>query len=263
MAFRLDEIDESRSSTYDEPTETRVYRATGEFDDQLVRYYALAATPPSIFTPQGQLFRQDLRVDPDGWSRYLIRVPYARRKKQSGDWTWDFDTTGATVKIRCAKEHVKSYPDDGDWHKSAIGVKGDGEVEGVEIVTPALKINATYSHPLGLVTIQYARVLAAATGRTNSVAFMEHDVGELLFLGASGSDGTSADAKVTYHFASSANVTDLNFGDIAAITKKGHDYAWVEFKDEVESGEAVRQPKRAHIERVYDGANFPAIFGWS
>lgn len=261
--FSFEEMPESRSFAAEPASYTTKWKADGEHDDATVQAYAIAATPTSVFTPVGQLFRQNVQVEPDGWGQYIVTVPYGPRKRNTGDYTWSFDTGGATVKIKAAKEHIASYPDDGDWHKGAIGVKGDGEVEGVDIVIPALALTVTFNHPSGIVTLDYAKQLAAATGTTNSASFLGFDAGELLFLGASGSDGSEAAASVAFKLAASQNVTDLSFGDITSIVKQGHHVAWVEFEDGVDTGEAVRPPKRVHIERVYGESNFASVFGWS
>lgn len=263
--FYFDEMPSSRQQTMEPPSYTLMYKAKGEQNDYLVAGYAQAATPATVFTPQGTLYRQDVRVDPDGFALYTVTVPYGPKQRNNGSYTWSFDTSGATVKIKCAKEHVESYPTSGNPHKGSIGVKSDGDVEGADIVIPALKINVTFKHPMGIVTLDYAKSLAAATGTINQSAFLDSKfaAGELLFLGASGSDGSEAEAEVGFQFAASQNATGLTIGDIASIAKKGHDLAWVEFKDNTDSGSAVVQPKAVHIERVYDEADWAAIFGWS
>src|SRR5690606_35196323 len=147
--------------------------------------------------------------------------------------------------------------------KGAIGVKGDGDVEGIDVVVPALRLTYTYRHPEGVVNELLAKQIASATGRTNANPFRTFQDEELLFIGGSGSDGTEAEAEVQYQFIASSNESNLTIGEISNIAKKGHHALWIEFKDEVEDGYAVRQPKGVHIERVYDPVDFHAAFGWS
>lgn len=260
--FQFDERPNSRAFSAKDKTETRIYKAVGEQDSLQVQAYALGATPAFIATAVGTLYRQDVKLDPDGFSQYVVTVPYAAGNRQNGSYTFDFDATGATIKIKAAKEHVQSYPTAGNPHKASIGVTSDGKVEGADIIIPALKFTITFSHPSGVVTIPFARLLSRAAGHTNLNAYLSHDPGELLFLGATGSDGSEAEAQVKYMFASSENVTDLSFGDITDIVKQGHQLAWVEFKDEADAGAAVVQPKAVHIERVYDPLDFLTYFGW-
>lgn len=265
MEFSFQETPDSRAETSEPPTYTLIYKAVGEFDDEVVHDYALANTPTMVNRPSGLLYRKDVRRDPAGWGQYLVTVPYGRKEARSvptGEYTFDFDTTGATVNVKAAKEHIETFPTDGDWHKGAIGVKGDGEVEGVDIVVPALRLTYTFNHPAAEVDETFARTLANATGHTNLSQFQGFDPGELLFIGATGSDGSEAEAKVAYQFIAIANETAVSIGDIEDIAKEGHHVIWIEFKDEVHSDEPVRQPKRVHIERVYDPIDFAATFGW-
>ncbi len=254
--FRFDELPESRAETY---------RAVGEFRSDLVGAYALNATPITVLRQTGTLFRQDLQIEPDGWSNYIVTVPYAPRTKEVGTATFSFDTTGGTINLKCAKQHIATYDASGtvagDHHKGAIGVTKDG-VEGVEIVSPVLKLNFNFKHPSGQVTITHARILSGLTGSVNGDVWHGFQPGELLFLGSTGSDGTDVEAEVGYQFAASQNRTGLTFGDINNIAKKGFEAYWVEFKNAVASGAAARRPWRVHIEQVYDPIGFQTVFPW-
>lgn len=267
QVFSFQETPDSRSESARPPSYTMQYRAVGEQNDYLVQSFALEATPVAIFRPAGKLYRQDIQTEPDGFENYLITVPYTPLQRDVASAHFSFDTTGATVTIKSAKQHVATFDNSGsvagDWHKGAIGVQGDGQVEGADIVIPALKISYTYKHPQGNVSEAFARSLASVTGRTNANPWRSFPAGELLFIGATGSDGTDAEADVQYQFIGSSNATDLTIGDITNIVKAGHNYAWVEFEDEVQSGEPVRRPRRVHIERVYDTIDFATALGWS
>lgn len=266
MIFTFEETPESRQESSNPPSYTLIYKATGEHDDAVVHAHALAATPSIVFRPTGTLYRKDVQREPDGWAQHIVTVPYGPLDSSSlpaGSYTFDFDTTGATVKITAAKEHIESYPVSGDPHKGAIGVKADGEVEGADIIIPALKMTYTFKQPQGIVDEAFARNIAAITGRTNLNPFRGFAAEELLFIGGAGSDGTDSEADVAYQFIASANEASLTIGDITGIVKAGHHYAWVEFKDEVDAGQAVRQPKRVNIEKVYDSVDFATALGWS
>lgn len=268
MIFSFEETPESRGSSADtsSATKTLVYKAVGETNVSIVEAYAYTGTPATVTFSGGTLYRRGVAVDPDGWAQYLVTVTYGKLDSSSvavGSSTFSFDTSGATINIKCAKAHVESYPDSGNWHKGAINVKADGDVEGVEIVIPALKLTYTFNHPTGIVTESFARLLSSVTGMTNSATFRGFTAGELLFAGASGSDGTNAEASVSYTFVASSNETSLSIGGITGIAKAGHDYAWVEFEDDIDTGEPIRPPKRVHVERVYDSFAFASVFGWS
>lgn len=267
MIFTFDETPASRSETIEPPTYTIVYKAVGEQDEDVVVAYALAATPIYVFRPRGTLIRKDVQIDPDGWGQYTVTVPYGRvdaTSAEPGSYTFSFDTQGATINIKAAKQHVATYPTSGAVdHKGAIGVKADGEPEGADIVVPACKLTYSFKHPAGIVNESFAKLIAFATGRTNLNPFRTYEQTELLFAGGGGSDGSDAEATVSYNFIAQPNENEYRIGDITGIVKKGHHYAWVEFEDDVSSGEAIRPPKRVHIERVYDEIDFASTFGWS
>lgn len=264
MPFSFEERPDSRQSRFgnDSPSLMVRYLASGETDDGFVGRFALGATPLFITTIVGVLYRQEIQIDPDGYARYIVTVPYGFKKKDNGSYSFTFDTTGATVKIKASKEHIQSYPTNGNPHKCSIGVNKDGEVEGCDIIIPALKLNVQFRHPEGVVDIPFAKKLAGATGQTNGLPFLTFAAGELLYLGSSGSDGSEADAEVAYQFAASVNATGISFAGISNIVKGGHHYAWVEFKDAVDSGTSAVQPKAVHVERVYDAIDFASVFGW-
>lgn len=207
---------------------------------------------------------------PDSWVGEVTYKPSEKKDREPpvvGSYTWDFDTTGATVNLKAAKEHIASYPNPTasgyeNPHKGAIGVSRDGEPAGADIVIPALKYNFRFRHPEGVVTIAYSRLLSQITGSTNLNPFLGFPAGELLYIGSTGSDGSQAEAEISYSIVASVNASGLTIGGIADIVKQGHHYLWVEFKDEVEGDSAVTQPKRVHIERVYDAVDFASVFGW-
>lgn len=264
MDFLWIEQADSRATTKD--SFNFVFKAVGEQDDSLVYEYAINNTPTSVLLVTGSLlWRQDISMTPVGWNQYLITVPYGPRDRRTGSASFSFDTTGATARIKCAKEHVKTYAASGvvnsNCHKGAINVTSDGNVEGAEIVIPALKLTATFRHPVGVVNDAYVKGLAAITGSMNSIRFRSYDPGELLFVGATGSYGTEAESELSYQFVASQNAT-LTIGDIADIVKKGHDYLWVEFVHKAQDGRPAVQPLRVHVERLYEPVDFGSYFGW-
>jgi hypothetical protein len=273
MAFSFEETPASRSESIDSSggvSYTLVYKACGEFNDALVMNYATTLSPVSVVTSSGVLYRKSISKDPDGWCQYVVTITYGKLDKKSvpkGSSTFSFDTSGATINIKAAKAHVASYESSGvvagNFHGGAINVEAPGDVKGVDVIIPALKLTYTFNHPAGVVTPAFARAIASVTGMTNSGGFQGFDAGELLFAGASGSDGTEADAAVSYTLIASGNATNLSIGAISNIAKLGHDYLWVEFDDTVEDDEAASPPKRVHVERVYDSFDFASVFGWS
>jgi hypothetical protein len=196
-----------------------------------------------------------------------------------------FDTTGGTQHITQAKGgKVKVFkggpggdeetvvtegserrypPDSAPSQDSAIGVDSNG-VNGVDIVTPQLQWQETYDVPNAYVTSKYIRGVAALTGTTNNDIFRGFEIGEVLFLGCTGSHEWDDQKGIgpwslTYRFVASPNVTDQAIGDITGITKKGHEYLWVRYEDSVATNTLIKKPKHVYVNKVYRDGDFSAL----
>ena len=264
MPITIKERPGKRRSTFKPPSETREYRIAGVADSEYAKAIALAGTPNLLATSQGMLYREDLKVDEAGHNLYYVTVPYGPKKNETGQWTWDYDTTGGTLHIKASKSTVARYAPPGKTapdHKQLIGVHGD-EVDGTDVVVPALKINARYRHPLATITLPYVKQLARWTGKVNSDTFLTFAAGEVLFLGSRGSDGTEAEAEATYSFACSENLQNVVIGEITVLKKDGWDYFWLEWEDYADGGKPAKKPKAIHVERVYDRIPMAASLGF-
>lgn len=262
--FSFEERPISRASSGKEPTITLNYVATGTQDEQYVHSYALAATPSIYPTIYGTLYRQDIQVEPGGFNVFYVTVPYGKHKHATGQFRLSFDTTGGTVTIKASKETKGKYAKPGQTApktNGAIGVNGDN-VEGTEIVIPALKLTVHFRHPHGVITLPRIKALANITGTINSTPFLTFAPGEVLFLGCSGSEGTDAETEVTYQFACSANADNLTIGEIAGIAKRGWDHLWIKFSSETDAGSPVMQPQYVYVERVYEEIDLAMALGF-
>lgn len=161
--FRFNESRQSRSGTTEPPSETRIYTAAGSNDQAYVyAYAATTGTAASITHASGLLYRQDISVSPIGYELFRVEVPYGPRKRESGEYSLDFDTTGGTLHITNSKETVNKYtapgkPDAQDMG-GAIGVNGD-DVSGTEIVIPALRLTVNFKHPAAVITLSHVKNL--------------------------------------------------------------------------------------------------------
>lgn len=268
--FTFEKIPQAHEITVDPPTLTEKWRASGIADPLYVTAYAQSATPAiANVALLGTLYRQDIQISEKGHKLFHVTVPYNSKPKNAGSYTWNFSTTGGTVGLKVSKETVASYKAAGvstaiPNYGGAIGYNAEKkEVEGTEIVIPALKLNVTFKHPLGVVTIAKAKSLASYTGTTNEDTFLTFAPGELLFIGADGADGTDTEASVTYQFLASGNATNLTIGDITGIAKKGHHVIWMQFAKDVSESQPVAKPIYAYVERVYEEVNFANALGWS
>ncbi len=111
---------------------------------------------------------------------------------------------------------MASYGDDPPDFQGAIGFSTDS-VEGTDITIPVYNFKETHYIPALLVTPAYKATLFALTGKVNPFPFKGFAPGEVLFLGASGSQRGTEDWEIAFKFAASPNATDLKVGDITGI----------------------------------------------
>jgi hypothetical protein len=262
MAFSIRERPNSRDSTNSPPAVTLRYVAQGEHSSGIVNAYALGATPAIVVHRNAILYRQDVQLEPAGYDVYYITVPYAQKKKENGSFHLSFDTSGGTLNLKASKQTVASYPEGAPDHGGAIGVKSNKEVEGADVVIPALKLSVKFSHPAGIVTIPRIKQLARWTGNVNSDTFLTFSPGEVLLLGAKGSEGSEAETEVSYDFACSENLQNKVIGGITVAEKQGWDLYWVAFKNDVDGSRPVTKPEYIYVERVYDRIPMAASLGF-
>jgi hypothetical protein len=253
-------------TTANPPSENHTFRLIGTNDRNVANAYAYGATPAFVVSNYGILYKQDIQLSRTAYNHWTVRVPYAPAKNESGEWTWDFDTTGGTVHLTQAREEVARYPSaTAPNQQGAIAVDQD-EVKGIEIVIPAMKLNVQYRHPMGVLTLAKAKFLANMTGLVNSDVFLTFAPGEVLFLGARGSDGTESEATISYSFAMAANVTGLTIGGIANVAKKGWEVAWIRYQDTITVADGkdnpTRVPKYVYVDRVYDTIPMATALGF-
>lgn len=187
-----------------------------------------------------------------------------------------FDTSGGTQHITQAIKGAGTNNGERRWGANgengapyaehAIGVDDNG-VNGVDIVVPQLTWTETYDVPSFCVTSAYIKGVASITGTVNNAAFRAFAAGEVLFLGASGSqewDQQKGDGPWTlsFKFVASPNagqgktVPALEIGSITGIEKRGHDYLWVRYETSVGSDTLLKKPKHVYVNKVYRDGNF-------
>ena len=223
-------------------------------------YEAVLAVAPSTF--EGMRLNSLSYREDDDTAHWLWTCDY-NLSVPEGQLRWGFDTSGGTIRMYTSK-NTTAYPATSRTapdFKGAIGVKSTGndtEPEGVDIVTPVLKLTATFRHPKNTINLAYVNAVAGLSGCTNNGAFYGYAAGELLFLGCVGELIPNIPTEIRYEFAASKNVTGLSIGDIAGIAKKGHEYLWVAFEADQDTSakKLVQRPLAAYVERVYDEADF-------
>lgn len=273
MSFHWEETDESRKRAEGfAPTDNKVelqYAGWGSRDDREAEA-ALQAILPIVF--RGLPLRT-WRYDPAGADNWTATANYHARERpeppEMGDVTFACDTTGGTTHVTQAISQTTYGPSGKlatDPFEGAIGVGRNRAVEGVGITIPALKFQLTYNMPNTMLTLGYVLILYELTGGLNAKTFKGFAPGELLFLGATATQRTTANpsgllisSQIGYHFAASKNKTDIPIGSTITVTRKrGHDYLWVQYKDVDNDGikELVPNPDFASVAVVYEDADF-------
>jgi hypothetical protein len=175
------------------------------------------------------------------------------------DPVYSFDTGGGTQHLTQSLKTVAKHPTTAPDYSGAIGYDGEN-VNGIDVTMPVMNFSETHYLKPGKVSTKYKKTIAELTGSVNSNSFKGYSEGEVLFLGASGSrrgDSRSDLWEVTYKFAVSASRKDIKVGDLTVTEKKGWDYLWVRYADDVKDKKMlVKKPSAAYVEKVYERKDF-------
>ena len=170
----------------------------------------------------------------------------ANNVKYSLDTT-SYDAVGETV------------PDFG----GAIGVSDDS-INGVDIESPQGTFSYTLTESTAFFTPAYLAAVESIVGHVNSTAFLLRDVGEVLFLGASGSVSLSGDSSLTFRFARSANRGNFTVQGVTIGAKLGWQYLepiYERTKDDV-AKRISRKLLGFSVHTVYPTADFASVLGF-
>ncbi|MCR4414629.1 MAG: hypothetical protein NUV77_19605 [Thermoguttaceae bacterium] len=237
-----------------------VYIVCGTADD-LEASAALLSASPATYNGLVRQYRRLERIAEDAWEG---TVHYGRREPvQTGDVTWEFDTTGGTQKLTQSLATIGAYAPPGQTapnFQGAIGVTHDS-VEGVDITVPVFSFSLRATLADNLVTPAYRATIFGLTGRVNNAPFWGFAAGEVLFLGATGTKKNAEDWEITYRFSASPNMTNIPVGPITVASKKGWEYLWVRYADDVDgtAKRAVKRPLAAYVEQVYPYGDFSLL----
>ena len=210
------------------------------------------------------LIRQTAHIEQIGPALWDGSVRYGPRKRpDTGESSFSFDTGGGTQHVTQSLQTLGAYaPPDmtAPDYQGAIGATGEN-VEGVDVTVPVYNFSETHYVAIESVTQAYKAALFALTGRINAAPFRGFAAGEVLFLGASGSQRGEEDWEITFRFAASPNVSGLSVGNITGIAKRGWDYLWVRYEDaeDATAKVLVKRPVAAYVERVYYDGDFSAL----
>lgn len=262
MAILLKEYPDSRSATSVPQTRTLHCWLSGIHDDAQARAYVSAGTPVMF----DGYYRQNIDLVPKGNGLWDVEVPYGAVDSDSaaGSVSFTFDTTGGSAHITQAKQHVASHVLNGNPpnHNGAINVTDSGP-EGTDITVSQFSWVENWTLPIVYASFAVAMLNKAVTGKINSNAFRGFPAGQVKFDGAviSASSQDPEQATGTYKFTQSDDSYDAMPAFKAGITKKGWEYIWAEFEKEEDEGakRIIQPPVAAHVERVYDAADFSIL----
>lgn len=246
---------------------------TGTDDEATVDTTIKAATPLTMtYAPTGQvLMRQNISVervsDAAGGAYWTASVQYG-----IGVVPWSFSTTGQTTHVTQSLSTVASYGVAPPDFSGGIGYdKQSGQFQGVDITTPQFQWSETYTFSttdaisigtLPKLTWDYAMDLYALTGSVNTQTFRNCAAGEVKFEGATGGQQKNDnEADVTFSFTASPNATFTIPGITGTIAKKGWEYLWVLYSEDVDSasGSMIKKPIAAYVEQVYPNKDFSGL----
>jgi hypothetical protein len=230
------------------------YAVTGTYDDAVVRGLVESTSPPTYLG----LVRKEIDCRPTGAGNWEATVRYQADIRDS---QYTFDTTGGTQHITQSRETLGKYAPAGKTApdcKGAIGVTPDS-VDGVDIVVPTYSFSETHYLAEALVTPAYKAILFLLTGKVNNAPWLGFQRGEVLFLGASGSNRGDGFWEITFRFAASPNMQNLQVGGITIANKPGWAYVWFRYQDTADVNQLIKRPVAAYVERLYDEGDFTKI----
>lgn len=273
------EDNESRSATVmrlgkkGQGTYTKSWKLFGNTDDYAVHaevasnlnttpYYTHPTQPLKKFWVDSYTLEY---LGDDAWQLKVTYIQSGADDNEQQDplkRTRSFDTGGGTYH-KTQAETESRYGNNAPDMQKAIGVDSDS-VAGVDVVIPALTWTETYDVPSEYVTADYIKSLGNLTGTVNDDTFRTFPAGEVLFVGASGSqewDDQKGDGpwSLSYKFVQSPNADDLTVGTINGISKKGHEYLWVRYEPAVDGNDLLKRPKHVYVNGVYKDGDFSQL----
>lgn len=269
-------FNEEASVSWDDPQTDLIYMAKGSQDRGDVEL-AIAATLPLAYRG---LYLQHYNPRHLGGGVWEIGAHYGRELPlRPSLFTLNAKTTGGTIHRQTSLQRT-TYTNDldavppslvgilgQDAANMSIGVTRSG-IEGVDVVSPHFGFTVTKKFQANLLPSNYLNSVYYLAGCTNDSPYMIvwkgqyllFQEGELLFMGASVTDpGRDPDGNelidVAFEFEAQPNATGLPVAGFL-IDKKGWEYVWIYYRDEVDVDVLLKKPIAAFVERVYYTGNF-------
>ena len=262
MAASIHELFAGRTETMgDKPKTEMAYVVLEAANETEVRDLALAQIPLFYMGLPRTTVTLEERLNATTWKVVATYSAPDAQNQENPEPTFSFDTGGGTQHITQSIETVGAYgPAASDALGGAIGYDGQN-VTGVDITVPVYQFAETHYFIPGFITQNYKLGLMATTGTVNAVPFRGFDVGEVIFLGASGTRKGLLPTdpwEISFKFAAQKNQVNLEVGNITGIAKNGWEYLWVQYGDDVDPTAKVliKKPIAVYVERVYPDGDF-------
>lgn len=261
MAAQIDETNESRSR--DGKTVTLHYFIWDTTDDAEA-LALLSATAPATY--EDFVATEEPSLKPVGRGVWHGEQVYERSSEEPPELGPNdpiqykhgvtFDCTPQLTKLFQSYETIDAVAIDGvpPVFNRAIGVNR-GKVDGVELGNAPFTFTITRVRPQ--VTLAYIDYLASMVLCTNTAAFYGCDVGEALFLGATGQSNGGEPFTINYKFGRGKNKTYVEVADgLAFPFKFAWHYIWCLYEDAEDENTLIQTPVAAYMERVYESGDF-------
>jgi hypothetical protein len=183
---------------------------------------------------------------------------------------WDFDGSGGTQQITQGLAPSKIFHTP-DWNpmefQRAINVsrtKTGWNVKGCTVKVPQMELTATVSiaplAPDALLT--YIQGLSAIQGKTNAAPWRGFAKNTVLFNYPRIKHKRTEKTTLVFSFTLGSHITvadNFKIAEIGPIEKLAHEYLWVYYVMDDESGQVLMKPKQVMVETVYLEGDFAAI----
>ena len=258
-AITVEELQLSREMQEDN-TASLLYSITGSTDSGDV-INAVNAAAPATFEGlyRGYITVTPVVIDTDtpANSTWKAEVAYKAANyspPKTGESVFTFDTTGGSQHVQQAIETISTV---GDKAKHNGAINFDGEtVNGIDIVSPKYGFTETHYLETSIVTDSYKHQIFWLTGTVNNGTFKGYAAGEVLFLGARGSQRSNEDWEITFSFACAPSVENFNIPELGNVSKKGWEYLSVRYDPNAETNGIGVKPIQADVFKVYQERNF-------
>ena len=268
MAGIIAEKPNSRETTVGDRDDVRLLYVITDTSNDLEVFELLDAEAPSSYLG---LVRQFVTFQTSGnaaniWEG-IARYGRIQKNRPTGVATGgdgvNFDTGGGTQHITHSKATINTYAPAGETapnNHGAIGATRDS-VEGVDITVPVYNFSETHTFTKTKFSDYQKDLLFRMTGTVNGFRFRFFDIGECLFLGASGALRDQSSWEITFRFSSMPNVPGLVIGNITVIQKLGGVYRGFRSVDDVDFFIKTIKKKATgvYIEQVYDYSDFSLL----